>query len=74
VVTIVHGEPLLLGWVSADAREAFACICRTGPSAAADLAHALDWPEPRMHAALDALALLLLIRSEGDRYHPLLVA
>ncbi|MBA3346441.1 MAG: hypothetical protein H0T44_14285 [Gemmatimonadales bacterium] len=75
VVAMVHGdEPLLLGWVSPDAREAFACMPRTGPSAPSDLARALGWPEPRMRAALDALALLLLIRPEDGWYHPLLVA
>jgi len=75
VVAIVHDcEPVLLGWVSADARQAFACVCRTGPAGAVDLARLLGWPEPRMREALDALALHLLVRSEGDRYHPLLVA
>ncbi len=75
VVAIVHdGEPLLLGWVSADARQAFACVCRTGPAGAVDLARLLGWPEPRMREALDALALHLLVRSEGDCYHASLVA
>ncbi|MBA3258835.1 MAG: hypothetical protein H0T68_05130 [Gemmatimonadales bacterium] len=75
IVAIVHGgEPLLLGWVSADARQAFACVCRTGPAGAGDLARALGWPEPRMREALDALALHLLVRSEGDCYHASLVA
>jgi len=75
VTAIVHGgELLLLGWVSADSRAMFACLCRSGPAGAAELARALGWPEPRAHEALDALARHLLVRSEGDRYHPLLVA
>jgi hypothetical protein len=67
-------EPSLLGWVPADARSAFARICRTGPAGVAELASALDWPEPRTREALDALVLHLLVRLDGDRYHPLLVA
>ncbi len=74
VVAEVQGEPLLLGWVSPDARAAFECVCRTGPAAASDLARTLQWPEPRAREALDALARHSVLRPEGGRYHSLLVA
>lgn len=75
VVADVHGgEPLLLGWVSPDARAAFACMCRTGSAVPMELARLLRWPEPRAHEALDTLARHFLVRPDGDRYHPLLVA
>jgi hypothetical protein len=67
-------EPLLLGWVSPDARAAFACLCRLGRACAADLAGALDWPEARAAHALDVLTLHRLVRPEGDLRYPLLVA
>jgi hypothetical protein len=64
-------EPRLLGWVPADAREAFACICDRGPLCLADLARALGWLESRAHEALRNLALHRLIRPVGDLYYPL---
>jgi hypothetical protein len=71
---IAGGEPLLLGWVSPDARAAFTCICRLGRACAADLAGALGWPEPRASEALEVLTLHRLVRPEGDLRYPLLVA
>ena len=68
------GEPVLLGHVSSDAREAFTCICRLGRACAGDLARALDWPETRAGAALESLTLHRLVRPDGDLRYPLLVA
>jgi hypothetical protein len=64
-------EPRLLGWVSADAREAFACICNRGPLGMAELSRALAWPEGRSREALRDLALHRLVRPIGELYHPL---
>jgi hypothetical protein len=69
-----EGEPVLLGWVSADARSAFTCVCRLGRACAADLAGALGWPESRATEALESLTLHRLVRPEGDLRYPLLVA
>ena len=67
-------EPRLLGWVAADAREAFACICERRPLGVADLAHALGWLEVRSREALRDLALNRLVRPVGELYHPLTTA
>jgi hypothetical protein len=64
-------EPRLLGWVPADAREAFACICERGPMGVAELARALGWLEARSREALRDLALHRLVRPIGELYHPL---
>jgi hypothetical protein len=64
------GEPRLLGWVPADAREAFGCICSRGPLGAGDLARALGWLESRSREALRSLAARRLVRPLGDLYHP----
>jgi hypothetical protein len=64
-------EPRLLGWVTADARAAFECLCERGDLEPADLAGALDWPSGRAEAALEALAGRRLVRTDGDRYRPL---
>ena len=37
-------DPRLLGWVRADARRAFACVCDHGPLAVPDLCSVLRWP------------------------------
>ena len=75
VAAMVAGaEPILLGWVSADVRAAFACVCRLGRARTGDLAEALGWPEPRASEALEALTLHRLVRPEGDLRYPLLVA
>ena len=71
---VAEGEPLLLGWVSPDARAAFACVCRLGRACAGDVALALGWPEPRAGEALESLTLHRLVRPEGDLRYPLLVA
>ncbi|MGH7510183.1 MAG: hypothetical protein ACREMZ_12045 [Gemmatimonadales bacterium] len=68
------GEPRLLGWVRADSREAFACICQSGPLGVADLSQGLGWPEARSRDALSDLALLRLVRLIGERYYPLQTA
>jgi hypothetical protein len=65
-----QGEPRLLGWVSADAREAFACICDRGPLGVSDLARALGWLESRSREALRSLAAHRLVRPVGELYHP----
>jgi hypothetical protein len=64
-------EPRLLGWVPADAREAFACICDRGPLGVAELCRALGWLEARSREALRELALHRLVRPIGELYHPL---
>jgi hypothetical protein len=75
VAAMVAGaEPVLLGWVSPDARAAFACVCRLGRARTGDLAEALGWPEPRASEALETLTLHRLVRPEGDLRYPLLVA
>ena len=71
---IAGGEPVLLGWAPADARAAFACVCRLGRACAADVARALDWPDGRAAEALESLTLHRLVRPEGDLRYPLLVA
>lgn len=63
--------PRLLGWVPADARVAFGCICERGPLRVADLSHALRWPHSRGSAALSDLAVHRLVRPIGEFYHPL---
>ena len=71
---IAGAEPMLLGWVSPDARTAFSCVCRLGRARTGDLADALGWPEPRASEALEALTLHRLVRPEGDLRYPPLVA
>jgi hypothetical protein len=63
-------SPRLLGWVRADAREAFACLCDRGPLAAGDLARNLGWLETRSREALRDLTLNRLVRPIGELYHP----
>jgi hypothetical protein len=64
-------EPRLLGWVSGDARQAFACICDRGPLGVTELSRALGWLETRGREALRDLALHRLVRPIGELYHPL---
>jgi hypothetical protein len=71
---VPEAEPVLLGWVSADARAAFGCVCRLGRACAGDVADAMGWPEPRASEALEALTLNRLVRPDGDLRYPLLVA
>ena len=63
-------EPLLLGWVPTDAREAFACICERGPLAAVDLGRALGWLDSRSRDALRELTRHRLIHPVGELYYP----
>lgn len=76
VAAVSHGAggPRLLGWVTADARAAFACVCDRGSTDPAELAHALGWSEPRAAQALDGLAIHRLVRPDGALYHPLPIA
>jgi hypothetical protein len=67
-------SPRLLGWVPADAREAFACLCDRGPLGAADLARVLGWLETRTREALGDLTFHRLVRSVGELYHPVATA
>ena len=66
--------PRLLGWVTSDARAAFACICERGPMGPDEVAAALGWTGLRALQALDGLALHRLVRREADLYHPLPIA
>ena len=66
--------PRLLGWVQADAREAFARISDSGPLDVTELARALGWPESRSREALGDLTLLRLVRPVGELYYPLQTA
>jgi hypothetical protein len=69
-----HPEPRLLGWVTPDARAAFACVCTRGALTARDLAARLDWMVARAEVALSALAGHRLLLAEEDRYLPLPIA
>ena len=75
VVAISSGNgdamPQLIGWVTADARSAFGCLCERGAQLAADLAGGLDWPAARAEEALEALVLHRVVQTDGDRYQPL---
>jgi hypothetical protein len=64
-------EPRLLGWVRADARQAFASVCDCGPIRVADLSRMLRWPDLRSREALHDLAGHRLVRPIGDLYYPL---
>lgn len=64
----------LLGWVQADAREAFSHISESGPLDVAELARALGWPESRSREALGDLTLHRLVRPVGEMYYPLQTA
>jgi hypothetical protein len=66
--------PTVLGVVSADARQAFDCVCALGAQSVDDLARALDWAVARGAAALDELTLHRLVRADRDRFYPLLIA
>jgi hypothetical protein len=66
--------PRLLGWVTSDARAAFACICERGAMGADEVAAELGWTGLRALQALDGLALHRLVRREADLYHPLPIA
>ena len=66
-----QGVPRLLGWVSADARTAFAYVSELGPLSDAELARALGWSDARSREALQALELHRLVRPDGELYHPL---
>jgi hypothetical protein len=69
-----HSEPRLLGWVTPDARAAFACVCARGALTACELAAVLDWLVARAEVALATLAGHRLLRAEDDRYLPLPIA
>ena len=64
-------EPRLLGWVRADSRQAFACVCERGPIGVLELCRVLRWPETRGREALRDLTFHRLIRPIGELYHPL---
>ena len=66
-----QGVPRLLGWVSADARTAFAYVCELGPMSATDLARALGCSDARSRDALHALERDRLVRPEGELFHSL---
>jgi hypothetical protein len=68
-----HGVPRLLGWVSADARTAFAYVSELGPLSADALARVLAWSDARSGEALQSLELQRLVRRDGEQYHPLLI-
>jgi hypothetical protein len=69
-----HDGPRLLGWVTPDARAAFACIAARGALTALELAAVLDWVVGRGEAALAALAQHRLVLAEADRFLPLPLA
>ncbi len=66
--------PRVLGWVGADAREAFACVTDRGPLDVAALAQGLGWPVSRSRDALGDLTLHRLVRPIGELYYPLQTA
>ena len=69
-----HAAPRLLGWVTPDARAAFACVSARGALTACELAAVLNWLLARAEAALTTLAGHRLLRAEDDRYLPLPIA
>jgi hypothetical protein len=68
------GMPQLIGWVTADARQAFRCLCELGALRPTQLAVALGWTEARCRDTLRALLARRLVRSEGDLYFPITIA
>ncbi|MBA3445909.1 MAG: hypothetical protein H0T58_13805 [Gemmatimonadales bacterium] len=66
--------PRLLGWVPADAREAFTCISEGGPLDVSGLCHNLDWTFSRGREALDDLAVHRLVQPVGQLYYPIQTA
>ena len=68
-----QGVPRLLGWVSADARTAFAFVWTLGPLSTDDLARVLGWSDARSRDALQSLELHRLVRPDCELYHPLLI-
>ena len=66
--------PRLLGWVPADAREAFACIAERGPLDVSGLARGLGWTLTRSREALGDLTVNRLVRPIGELYYPLQTA
>ncbi|MBA3659113.1 MAG: hypothetical protein H0W67_05905 [Gemmatimonadales bacterium] len=69
-----RSAPRLLGWVPADARHAFTCLCTWGPLHPIGLARALGWSENRAATSLEDLTLLRLTRLAAGLYHPLPLA
>jgi hypothetical protein len=68
------GLPQLIGWVTADAREAFRYLCERGALRSFELALALGWSESRGRDTLRALLAHRLVRSEGEVYFPITIA
>jgi hypothetical protein len=66
--------PRLLGWVPADAREAFGWIVERGPLDVTDLSRGLGWTLPRSREALGELTVNRLVRPIGELYFPLQTA
>jgi hypothetical protein len=66
--------PRVLGWVGADAREAFTCVTEQGPLDVAALSRGLSWPIPRSREALGDLTMHRLVRPIGELYYPLQTA
>jgi hypothetical protein len=78
VVAVSTGDgssmPQLIGWVSADARAAFGCLCELGALRPIQLALALGWTESKCGETLRALLARRLVRSEGELYFPITIA
>jgi len=78
VVAVSTGDgasmPQLIGWASADAREAFGCLCERGALRPIQLALALGWTESKCREILRALFARRLVRSEGELYFPITIA
>lgn len=66
--------PRVLGWVGADAREAFTCVTEQGPLDVAALARGMGWPISRSRDALGDLTIHRLVRPIGELYYPLQTA
>jgi hypothetical protein len=66
--------PRLLGWVAADAREAFTCISEKGPLDTPGVSLGLGWSLSRSQNALDDLTVHRLVRPVGELYYPLQTA
>ncbi len=69
-----EATPQLIGWVTADDRAAFGCLCERGPLRPFQLARSLGWSDGRTRDALFALLTHRLVRAEGELYFPITIA
>lgn len=66
-------RPVVLGWATADDRDAFDAVTATGGGEAAAIARWLQWAHGRCAETLAALALRRLVRATATTYLPLVL-